>query len=344
MDREINLSWNGIWKCIVAILIVGGLWYFRHIILLFLTAWILAASLENFVKFFTKRKIPRLVAVLLVYFMVGTAIGGILYIITPPLVQNIATLMENLPGIIKSKEASTFFKNYLPFINNKNLLSTLFSTDNTVNYISNLAKNAKNIVGIVADFLIMMVIAFYLSIDKNWTRNMIEMFMPRQFKNYFISLWERTQKKMVYWLYSQLVLSLFLTSTSIIVFYILKVQYPLFSAVIFGLLDFIPFIGPALATVIILFINSSDGFTKTLIILLVCLILQYFENIIGPYIRNKFMKVDPIITLLFISLGGMIGGPLGIFVAIPLSTVVIDFLKDLKNQKINESRCQRLIS
>ena len=87
----------------------------------------------------------------------------------------------------------------------------------------------------------------------------------------------------------------------------------------------------------------SKGETNFWILLLVCLGLQYIQNIFGPYIRSKFLKVDPIVTLFFIAIFGKFGGALGIFVAIPLSTTIVEFLKDLNNQKIGDDRINRLI-
>jgi len=122
----------------------------------------------------------------------------------------------------------------------------------------------------------------------------------------------------------------------------MDIQYPLLSAIILGLFDFVPFIGPIIATVVIVFINM-DGITKSGLLLAMCLGLQYVQNIFGPYIRSKFLKVDPIVTLFFIAIFGKFGGALGVFVAIPLSTTIVEFLKDLSNQKICDERFKKLL-
>ena len=244
--------------------------------------------------------------------------------------------------MLKSNATSRFFKNYLPFINNKSLLTNVFTTDNTVNYVGNLVKNFSKVALGMSNFLLIILIAFYLSIEKRWFKNILEIFLPQSYKKYFIQLWEKAEKKMVFWLYSQLALSMFLTSMSIIVFYIMDIQYPLLSAIILGLFDFVPFIGPIIATVVIVFINM-DGITKSGLLLAMCLGLQYVQNIFGPYIRSKFLKVDPIVTLFFIAIFGKFGGALGVFVAIPLSTTIVEFLKDLSNQKICDERFKKLL-
>jgi len=57
-------------------------------------------------------------------------------------------------------------------------------------------------------------------------------------------------------------------------------------------------------------------------------VLQYIQNIIGPYVRSKFLKIDPIVTLFFIAIFEKFGGILGVFVAVPLSTIIVSFIKD----------------
>ncbi len=342
MEKEIHISLKSLWRICFVGLVVFGLIYFRQILLIFMASLILSASMENIIAWFELKKIPRIFSAILVYILLVCIIVGLVYIIAPPLFQNILSLTSELPEILKSNATTKFFKNYLPFINNKSLLTNTFSTDNTLNYVGNLVKNLSTIVLGLSNFFLIILISFYLSLEKRWFKNMLEMFLPQTYKRYFIRLWEKAENKMVFWLYSQIVLSMFLTSMAIIVFYIIDVPYPLLSAVILGLFDFVPFIGPIIATIIIVFINM-DGVTASGLVLAICVILQYIQNIFGPYIRSKFLKVDPIVTLFFIAIFGKFGGALGVFVAIPLSTTIVEFLKDLTNEKICDERFKKLI-
>lgn len=339
MEKEINISFKSLWRICMAGAIILGLIYFRQIILVFIASLILSASVENVINWFENKKIPRVVSVILVYVILVLTILGLLYIIVPPLFQNISNLLTDLPETLESKPVSTFLKTYLPFINSKTWLTNVLNAEN----IGNLWKNFFGFASEMSNFLLVLLIAFYLSIEKRWFKNILEMFLPKYYKKYFIQLWEKAEKKMVFWLYSQIVLSVFITSMSIIVFYIMNIEYPLLSAIILGLFDFVPFIGPILATIIIVIINISNDITHAGVLLLACLVLQYVQNIFGPYIRSKFLKIDPIVTLFFIAIFGKFGGALGVFVAIPLSTTIVEFLKDLSNQKIYDERFNKLL-
>ncbi len=343
MEKEINISFKSLWRiCLVIVLIVGFI-YFRQILLIFLASLILAASVENIIVWFEKRKIPRILSAVLVYVILTCTIAGLLYIIVPPLLQNIINLTNDLPSVLQSQTVNEFLQTYLPFLKNQSWINNVFNAENTANYVGGIWKNLYGVLSEASNLLLVLLISFYLSIEKRWFKNILEMFLPKHYKKYFIELWDKSEKKMVFWLYSQLVLSIFLTSLSIIVFYIMDIEYPLLSAVLFGVFDFIPFIGPILATIIIILINISGSISQSGVLIMVCVLLQYVQNIISPYVRSKFLKVDPIVTLFFIALFGKFGGALGIFVAIPLSAIIVEFLKDLNSQKICDDRFCKLL-
>jgi predicted PurR-regulated permease PerM len=87
---------------------------------------------------------------------------GLLYIIIPPLFQNISNLVTDLPETLESKPISTFLKTYLPFINSKAGLINVLNAEN----IGNLWKNFFGFASEMSNFLLVLLIAFYLSIEK----------------------------------------------------------------------------------------------------------------------------------------------------------------------------------
>jgi predicted PurR-regulated permease PerM len=343
MEKEINISFKSLWRICLVVVLIAGFIYFRQILLIFLASLILSASLENIIVWFERKKIPRILSTTLVYIILTCTVGALLYIIVPPLLQNIINLTNDLPSVLQSQTINEFLQTYLPFLKNQSWINNIFNVENTANYVGSIWKNLYGILSEASNFLLVLLISFYLSIEKRWFKNILEMFLPKHYKKYFIELWDRSEKKMVFWLYSQLVLCVFLTSLSIIVFYIMGIEYPLLSAVLYGVFDFIPFIGPILATIIIVLINISGSISQSGILIIVCILLQYVQNIISPYVRSKFLKVDPIVTLFFIALFGKFGGALGVFVAIPLSAIIVEFLKDLNNQKICDDRFCKLL-
>gem|GEM_PF-4678404 len=146
--------------------ILGAI-YFRQIILMFLASLILSASMENLINWLEIKKIPRILSVIVVYIGLIMVMAGFMYIILPPLFQNISNLLNDLPDIVQSQPVADFFKNNLPFIKIDNLLTNIFNIDSLVNYVGGVAKNFSTFAVNLSNFLLVILMAFYLSIDKN---------------------------------------------------------------------------------------------------------------------------------------------------------------------------------
>ncbi len=331
MNNELNLSWSSLLKFFIVAGAVLGLFYFRQILLIFLAALLLSTALEKLIKFWEKKHVPRIISTTVVYLGMLFVFGLTLYVIVPPFLQNVSTLINNLPTILKVEANSSFLKMLTPITQSQNLIETFLSNSYSLDGV---IKNFSALFGGIADFLLIFLIAFYLSLEKSWFKNLLELFLPSRYKKYFLGLWKKSEDKMVYWLYSQIILSVFLTSLAIIVFYILGIEYPLLLAVLMGVFDFVPFIGAALSTIIIVLMNLSGGLSQIILLLCICVGLQYVQNLIAPYVRSRFLKIDPIITLFFMAILGKFGGILGVFIAVPLSTIIVEFAKDLKAHKV----------
>jgi len=108
----------------VGAFILGAI-YFRQIILMFLASLILSASMENLINWLEIKKIPRILSVIVVYIGLIMVMAGFMYIILPPLFQNISNLLNDLPDIVQSQPVADFFKNNLPFIKIDSLLTNI---------------------------------------------------------------------------------------------------------------------------------------------------------------------------------------------------------------------------
>jgi predicted PurR-regulated permease PerM len=142
-------------------------------------------------------------------------------------------------------------------------------------------------------------------------------------------------------LYSQFVISFVIGLITFIVLYFLGARFSLLAAILNGGLEFVPFIGPIIATLLILIMNISMGTSSLLFILLALLGIQYLENIISPVIRGKILNINPLVVIFALAVGAKLGGVVGILVAVPLSTILTELAKDLACAKFpNSSFCK----
>jgi predicted PurR-regulated permease PerM len=126
----------------------------------------------------------------------------------------------------------------------------------------------------------------------------------------------------------QLLLCLFLTTSTFIVFIILQVPFPLLLSLIAGIFDLIPGIGATLGVGFITLILLSQNVWLALKVLAACIVLQQIQdNLISPRIMQNTVKISPVIVFLSLLVGAKIAGLLGIFLAIPITGVIVSWLE-----------------
>jgi predicted PurR-regulated permease PerM len=101
---------------------------------------------------------------------------------------------------------------------------------------------------------------------------------------------------------------------------IIGVQYALVLALIAGILDIVPIVGPIIATVPIVGVALLDSPTTAIITLIFWIVLQQVESyLLMPFVMQSQAEVPPLLVLLAIFWGGSVGGILGALVAIPVA-------------------------
>jgi predicted PurR-regulated permease PerM len=101
---------------------------------------------------------------------------------------------------------------------------------------------------------------------------------------------------------------------------IIGVQYALVLALIAGILDIVPIVGPIIATIPIVGVALLDSPTTAIITLIFWIAIQQIESyVLMPYVMQSQAEVPPLLVLLAIFWGGSVGGILGALVAIPVA-------------------------
>ncbi len=136
---------------------------------------------------------------------------------------------------------------------------------------------------------------------------------------------EFTQKlelRMGAWMRGQLILMLVIGLTTYIGLSLLGIRYALSLAVLAGLLEVVPIIGPVVSSIPAFLVASATSMFAGGTTLVLYLIIQQLENnILVPYVINKTAGINPIMTLIALSVGGRIGGLLGAILAVPVAVV-----------------------
>ncbi|MDP6561627.1 MAG: AI-2E family transporter [Candidatus Peribacteraceae bacterium] len=331
-------------------------YHLRDKILLLLLAAFIAAVIDPSVDQMERRGFPRGIAILVHYFF---AIFILLFL----LLSFIPIIAEQIQGIaiIISAEVDAFLSNPkidLPLVKddvNVRLTGLVNSTLQNLNInqftdalaqfgqsLSSAAQGgvrfatrvAGNVVNFFISMLIVLVLAFFMQIEKEGIIRWFRSFFPVDYRVYLDNKFEAMHSKIGQWARGELLLMLTIFSLTLVALLILRMPYALTLAVLAGICEFIPAIGPFIAAVpAVLIAFTQGGFVMGLVTMGVYYIIQWCENnLLVPLIMKRAVGLSPI-AILFAMLVGVsfpdtVHPVLGIMLAVPTTTLITIFLED----------------
>lgn len=324
------------------VLLVGLLLYLLlDIILIILTSVVIASAVEPATKWFSQYKVPRIPAVLSVYILSFIIILGFLYIFIPPLFVDISHLATDLPNRVESIDFfSGFFEpitsvsGFKPSLNLSSMLSDLQRS--VGNFSSGALNTTATLFGGAFSSILILVISFYLAVQEKGIDNFLRLVTPLQYEKYITALWHRSQTKIGQWMKGQILLGLIVGVLVFLGLTILGVRFAFVLAVLAAVMELIPVFGPIISAVPAIIIGVTDGLTTGLMVIGLYVIIQQFENhLIYPLVVKKIIGLSPIIVIIALIVGGKLFGFLGLILAVPIATILMEIVNDTEKRKMN---------
>jgi len=320
----IKIDLWSILKIVLVLLLFFFLYIVRDIILFVLIAVFLSIVIMPVIDFLEKRKIPRWLGVLIVYLTIFGALVFFGFLFFPVLISQGKFLLEKIPDYLKSifgKEVIFWSSGFIETLKN------WFTTPEATRF--QIFSFFGDVVSGLFTILIIFIISFYLSIDKNFIIRQINKFSPLKYKDFLINFYQASQKKISAWALASLSLCLIVGILSYSGLLILGVKFALLLGVMAGIFEIIPYLGPWLSGAMALIVALADSPTKALMVLIFYVILQQLENsLITPQIMKKAVGMNPVVILIALMIGGKLAGLLGVLLAIPLIAIGSILVKD----------------
>jgi predicted PurR-regulated permease PerM len=318
-----------------AVLVLFGVWFVyatRGIIGVLLVSVLLAAAMDPIVDWFEKKKIPRSLTVTILYIVIFLILAVLMLAIIPPMIDEVRGVAQNFGGIWK-RVVSSFVA--LRSISARYGLETSFQSsidalnDAITGSFANLFATVSSVLSSVVSFFIMLVISYFLVVEKNGIREIVNSIVPKRHHEYIGSMLIKMQHKVGQWLIGQFVLMLFIGVLSYVGLLVFGVKYALLLAVLAGVFEIVPYLGPVIAAIPAVFFAAADSPTKGLLIIAFYLLIQRVEHmILVPKIMQKTTGLNPILVILALAVGFTVGGVAGGLLSIPVATALNALLSD----------------
>lgn len=309
MPSKIEVSHKTIVFTVVLILSLWFVFVIRDIIMQFFVALLIMAILNPMVSKLSKYKIPRALSVLVIYVILITIFSFTLSAVIPPLADQTSSFINNFPSFLE--------KIGLPSLVSQRIIQQL------VDQLGTLPERAarltvslfSNILAVVS----VLVFAFYLLSERDKLNAQIGYFFGEGKKKKVGRFIDRLESNLGGWAGGELILMTVVGSSNYIGFRLLGIPFALPLAILAGMLEIVPYIGPILAAIPAVMIGFGISVITGAATLALAFLVQQVENyVFVPQIMKKSIDVNPIVTLLALAIGFRLSGVVGLLISVPV--------------------------
>ena len=301
--------------------------YFETVFVIFTFAAILAALL-NYPVCWLQRFLSRTVAVVFVFLI------SLFIIIALAITLGLAILSQGqqlIDRVIEIANSVGFLLEQLEaFLQARNWQLDL---DAIAEQIENFALSGISyILGFVGysltnfvNLILIAVVALFMLLNGKKVWKFILKIVPEKSRDRFASTIE---EKLLGFFRGQLLLMLFLTISTFLVFILLQAPFPLVLSLIIGIIDAVPGVGATLGIGTVFLILLTQNVVLAFKVLVASIILQQIQdNLISPRVMQNSVNINPVVTFFSLLIGARVAGLLGIFLAVPVAGTIVSLLE-----------------
>jgi predicted PurR-regulated permease PerM len=317
------------------------------VLLVFLVASVIALILNPLVKLvqrpFGKRalRLPRGLAVAAVYIGFFVVLAGVGVLLANPVTNQVEALQNDVPDLVDSANRS--LADVQTWLDDQGI--DVHVKDQGEDALQTLQRNVLNRSGDLVSFgqdllrrvvetgfglILVIVISVYMLLYADRIGELVRSIMPPGDGTPEDDFALRVQKAVFSYVRGQLLFSVIMGLSAGIVLWLLGVvgvfpdgrRYALFFGIFFGLMELVPYIGPILGAIPpILVALFSDPLTAVWVALTFLALQQLEGHVVAPQVFGHSLRINPLIIIFALLIGGELYGILGAFIALPLAAV-----------------------
>ena len=286
-------------------------------------AWIL----DPLVKWFVKKGVKRVIASVFAFFVLLFVIYLLSILMFPKLGSQINDFIALVPSIFTS--IYNWIDNLFSKLNEasfdfSSIKSQIYASISSisVNITTKLPTTVVNIVTAlvsgIGTFIIGLVIGFYLLIDFNAIKRVLD-FVPKKYHENIIAIATRINDSFRNFLQGTLLISLCIFVLSLIGYSAVGLKAPMLFALICAITNIIPYIGPWIGGAICAIVGFTVSPLCGILTIVVAFVIQQIDGIIlNPLIMGKTMKLHPVTIMIGLLVFGSLFGIWGMILATPI--------------------------
>jgi predicted PurR-regulated permease PerM len=313
------------------------------VFLLFTVAALIALLLNPFVTLLRRARFPRGVAVLTVYASVLVVLGGLGVLLSTPVSDQVSAFRDSVPGLVDDANASLAdFQEWLTRAGIDVQVSRPGQT--ALEGLGNrVAEGSGEIVAFTRDALLraveasialilVIVVSVYMLLYGERIGAVVRGIVPRGDGTPEDDFPTRVQSAVSGYVRGQVLFSTIMGSSAGVMLWIVGslgvfpdgAKYALFFGAFYGMAELIPYVGPAIgaAPPVLIALFSGEPLDALWLTIMFTALQQIEGHIVAPNVFSHALRINPLLVIFALLLGGQLYGILGAFMALPVAAVV----------------------
>lgn len=316
----------------VGVLLCAWLIYrFYKAVFAVFVALILGAVIRPIVNWLYLHKLPKIAGVILIYTVFIISVLVFIQLLFPLIVDEGASIIGSLPDYYQgirtwmtdsSNQLISIISNILPE-EIPGFLRVRISGEEMEATFEQALVYVKSIIKSIYLIIVVLILAFYWTIDGPRTIRSLLFLLPKSHRSDISELINEIDTKIGYFMLGKGALSLVVGGLALIAYLIIGLPNALALALIAGILEAVPMIGPALGAIPAGIIALTISPTKLIWVVAATVVIQMLENnLFVPRIMSKAVGVNPFVSLLSIFAFSSFFGIAGALMAIPIAAII----------------------
>lgn len=298
------------------------------VLIMAFVALVIAATLRPMVSALKHRRIPKALAVLLIYLGILGVLAGLFLLVIPALVDQGGALVRSLPHVYASlvtsleqnpNEAIRTLPQRLP--TGDQLASQLQAVSSVV--LTGALGISMSILGFLTQILSIFVLSIYLTLGQSRLERFWLSLAPTDRRPELLAIWREIESRLGGYVRGELLLMMSIGVLSCLGYLAIGLPYALALGALAGLLEFVPMVGPTLGAIPAVLVALSISPQAALLVVVYTIVLQMAENhLLVPRLMGRSVGVSPIMVILAVFAFSSLLGITGAFLAIPLAAIL----------------------
>ncbi|MDQ3068479.1 MAG: AI-2E family transporter [Acidobacteriota bacterium] len=331
-----------IWAIAMALLgvvLLYAVYLVRDVLLLLYISGIFAIGFSPLVRWIERqrmgrlKRIPRWLAILILYVVILGAIAGVCALAFPPLIEQARAFWDQMPQLLARGQQ---------FLMDRGLLQRQMSIEELLqrapgggsDTVGKVVSAAWGFFGGIFGLLTILILTFYLLVDADSIRASFLRLVPRGRRAQAANAASEVTVKVSAWLSGQLLLATIIGTTAAIGLWLIGVPYFYVLALLAGIGEMIPVVGPILAAIPALAVASSVSGQQALLVAVFFIVQQQIENhVLVPKIMERQVGISPAMVIVALLIGGSLLGVMGAILAVPTAAIFQVIFQELERRR-----------